>query len=293
MLKLTNNYFIIISILLFSLIFSIIISYNSTKLSGIPILVICLLLIFFIHLIIFLPSFIFKTEKYFDITGTVTFLCCIIISISSIYYIENENISLRSIILSTIISLWTIRLGTFLLLRIIKEGKDKRFTEIKKSFSSFLLTWTMSSLWVFLTSMNALTSIINNKIINNDFFLHIGLSVWVIGFLIESIADFQKNNFRKKYKNKFISSGLWKYSRHPNYFGEIILWIGISIITYPTLDGLQNLTLITPFLIYLLLTKISGINLLEEKAEQEWGNDPSYIKYKNNTPQLIPFFLKK
>ena len=122
--------------------------------------------------------------------------------------------------------------------------------------------------------------------------IYIGIVVWLFGFLFECIADYQKNEFKSKIENKnqFITKGLWSLSRHPNYFGEIILWIGISMISFSMLSGWQYLTLFSPIFIYILLTNISGINLLEKKADEKWGDLDSYQKYKENTPELIPKF---
>ena len=109
--------------------------------------------------------------------------------------------------------------------------------------------------------------------------------------MFEIIADEQKRRFRLNEENrgKYISSGLWSISRHPNYFGEIILWIGIAIISLPTLYGFQYVTLISPLFIYLLLTRISGVNLLEESSDKKWGDLPEYEQYKKETPALVPF----
>ena len=93
-------------------------------------------------------------------------------------------------------------------------------------------------------------------------------------------------------KDNFIKSGLWSISRHPNYFGEILIWFSISIICYPALSGWQNITLFSPVFVYFLLVKISGVNLIENSAEKKWGNIPEYQDYKKNTPMLFPFRFK-
>ena len=122
--------------------------------------------------------------------------------------------------------------------------------------------------------------------------MFIGFFFWVLGFVIEILADNQKKIFRENpvNKGKFISSGLWAWSRHPNYFGEIILWLGISIIAFPSMEGGEFLGLISPIFVYVLLTKISGIPMLEKSSDSKWGLDENYIKYKSTTPIL---FLKK
>ena len=249
-------------------------------------------IIFIIHVIIFIPSYILKTEKYFDITGTIAYLS-IIFYIFYKFKLNSIEISFQSKMVSLMVLIWALRLGIFLFIRIKKFKNDSRFDDAKKSFFKFLRFWMISSLWVFITTINAITLIINNQNITNNIFLIMGLIIWIIGFLTESIADYQKYKFKKLNQSSFISSGIWAYSQHPNYFGEITLWIGIFIISIGSLNGIQFVTIISPIFIYLLLTKISGINLLEESAKAKWGNDINYNKYTDNTPKLMPNFFKR
>ena len=201
----------------------------------------------------------------------------------------------RSTIVAIFVSLWTLRLGTFLYKRIVQSGEDKRFKEIKKSLPKFLMTWTLSALWVFLTTVNAITIIALNPQEPLGTFFIIGGILWILGFAFEAVADWQKKNFSELPENsdKFITQGLWSISRHPNYFGEIVLWTGIAIISLPLLSGWQLVSLVSPLFVFILLTKVSGLPFLEEKAEKKWGNDKNYIEYKNKTPVLTPFFWKK
>lgn len=257
------------------------------NLTGIQNITYAVLFIFLIHLLIFVPSYYFQTEKFFDLTGTIAYVS----SVLFIFFKSNtvESINLGSLALSTFIIIWSLRLGTFLFLRIKKEGKDRRFNDIKKSFSWFFMTFSVSGMWVTICSICALTGIANGIIFSSTTI--IGIIIFIIGFTIEIIADSQKTKFRAKddNKDKFISSGLWKYSRHPNYLGEIILWLGISLISFSSLEGLQYITLISPIFTYLLLVNVSGINLLEKSGEKKWGHLDSYKSYKENTPRLIGF----
>lgn len=257
------------------------------NLTGIQNITYAVLFIFLIHLLIFIPSYYFQTEKFFDLTGTIAYVS----SVLFIFFKSNtvESINLGSLALSTFIIIWSLRLGTFLFLRIKKEGKDRRFNDIKKSFSWFFMTFSVSGMWVTICSICALTGIANGIIFSSTTI--IGIIIFIIGFTIEIIADSQKTKFRAKddNKDKFISIGLWKYSRHPNYLGEIILWLGISFISFSSLEGLQYITLISPIFTYLLLVNVSGINLLEKSGEKKWGHLDSYRSYKENTPRLIGF----
>ena len=257
------------------------------NLTGIQNITFAVLIIFLIHLLVFIPSYYYQTEKFFDLTGTVSYVS----SVLFIFFKSNtvESINLGSLVLSTFIIIWSLRLGTFLFLRIKKAGKDRRFNQIKKSFSWFFMTFSISGMWVTICSICALTGVANGIIFSS--ITIIGIVIFLIGFTIEIIADSQKTKFRAKdgNKDKFISSGLWKYSRHPNYLGEIILWLGISLISLSSLEGFQYATLISPIFTYLLLVNVSGINLLEKSGDKKWGKLESYKKYKEKTPRLIWF----
>ena len=257
------------------------------NLTGIQNITYAVLYIFLIHLLIFVPSYFFQTEKFFDLTGTISYVS----SVLFIFFKSNtvESINLGSLVLSTFIIIWSLRLGTFLFLRIKKAGKDRRFNEIKKSFSWFFMTFSVSGMWVSICSICALTGIANGIIFSSTTI--IGIIIFIIGFTIEIIADSQKTKFRANddNKDKFISSGLWKYSRHPNYLGEIILWLGISLISFSSLEGFQYITLISPIFTYLLLVNVSGINFLEKSGKKKWGHLDSYKKYLKETPRLFGF----
>jgi steroid 5-alpha reductase family enzyme len=254
-----------------------------------PLFAFCVIIAFAIQWLAFIPSYIFKTEKFFDITGSITYATVIIIAV-----VLGPEISVRSILLMILVLIWTSRLGIFLLRRILKAGDDKRFDEIKKSFLRLLGAWTLQGLWVSFTLAAALAATTIEQPATYSAYdlalLIIGILVWVLGFSFEATADYQKNKFRKisENKGKFINSGLWSISRHPNYFGEITIWIGIALIALPTLESWRFITLISPVFVIVLLTLISGIPLLEKRADSKWGGQEDYEEYKKNTPVLIP-----
>ena len=242
------------------------------------------LLIFFIHWLLFIPAYIFQTEKFFDLTGSLTFL------IASFYALLNAPSSnIFSVVVVSCIFCWAIRLGTFLFLRINKEGEDKRFIDIKPSFSRFLMTWTLSGTWVSICLLCVLTAISSNNGVAGGTLFYFGLILFLFGFIIEIVADYQKTLFRKDSvnKNKFITTGLWSYSRHPNYMGEILLWFGISVMSISSLSGIEYITLISPLFVYVLLTRISGVNFLEESANKKWGHLDEYKDYMSKTPKIF------
>lgn len=270
-------------------------SQNGVSYNNYPISIICMALSFIIHWLVFIPSYFYKTEKFYDITGTVAYLSILLTTAYLINLVNDEGILLRSIVSIIFVMIWAIRLGIFLFKRVIKVGEDKRFEHAKKSFSKFLMFFNISALWVFLTIVNVLTMIINNSDSVTDLFFIIGVSIAIIGFIIEVVADMQKRKFRTNISNKgqFISSGLWSISRHPNYFGEMMIWVGMSFATIPILIGWQFITLISPIFVIFLLTKVSGINLLEASANDKWGADKNYQDYKDKTSVLIPFLGSK
>tara|TARA_X000000950_G_scaffold283532_1_gene384568 strand:- start:100 stop:855 length:756 start_codon:yes stop_codon:yes gene_type:complete len=245
-------------------------------------------LIFGLQITGFIPSFYLKSEKYYDLFGGLSFISSIFLMLFLKIRITND-LSTREIILATCVILWTIRLSFFLFQRVKRVGKDVRFDNLKFSFSKFLLAWMTQGLWVFMCLLPILT-VFSSPTNNEIFYLSLGVFIYLIGLFIEIIADYQKTTHNKinNKKRKFISSGLWSRSRHPNYFGEFLIWTGITIICFPVFSGLKYLALVTPFFIYFLLNYISGVNLLEERAKEKWGNNPEYVKYSKTTPKFFP-----
>ena len=284
----------IVFCILMAYIIAIAASVDGAILYGLPVILLSAVVSFVTHWIFAVPSLITSSEKYFDFTGMIATLLVISTAIFALLS-SGHHVSIRSAVTAFFVSIWTLRLGIFLYKRIVKSGEDKRFREIKKSLTKFLMTWTLSALWVFLTTVNAITIIALNPLEPVDMFFALGTSLWILGFGFEAVADRQKKRFSElpENKDKFITQGLWSISRHPNYFGEIILWTGIAIISFPLLSDWQFVTLVSPVFVCLLLTRISGLPFLEDKAEKKWGNDKDYIAYKNKTPVLVPFFGKK
>ena len=263
---------------------------ESVSISGIPLFGFAVALTFIIQWIVFIPSFLNKTEHFFDLTGSLTFISVVLITLMLI-----PEIYVRDIVIALLVVIWATRLGSFLFIRVKKDGGDGRFTIMKTKFWWFLMTWNIQGMWVFLSLAAGLAAMTSAEKVEADIFLIVGLVVWVLGFSIEVISDGQKSKFRSKTENKdkFITSGIWSWSRHPNYFGEILLWCGITIIALPVLQGWQFITLISPIFIIILLTQISGVRLLELRGKKKWGENEEYQKYLRNTSVLIPLPPKK
>ena len=260
-------------------------SQHGAMIFGVPLFAFSVGIAFLIQWLAFIPAYLMQTEKFFDLTGSLTY-----ISVTIIAVIFSKGADFRSILLAALVVIWAIRLGTFLFSRIRKAGKDDRFDEIKPSFFRFLNVWTIQGLWVTFTMAAALVAITTSARKELDVFAIVGFLVWAFGFAIEVIADSQKSRFSANpaNKGKFIQTGLWSRSRHPNYFGEIVLWVGVAIIALPVLQGWQWVALISPLFVTLLLTRVSGVPLLENKADKKWGGQEDYESYKKKTPVLIP-----
>ncbi|MGC8856474.1 MAG: DUF1295 domain-containing protein [Anaerolineae bacterium] len=275
-------------LILMAVLFALAGSQGGATLGGVPVFALAVGLSFLINWLAFLPAYLFQTEKFFDLTGSLTYL--IVTGMTLCYTRYHVPLDGRSLLLAALVILWALRLGAFLFRRIHKAGKDDRFDELKPSFVRFLSVWTIQALWVTFTASAAWIAITSTTRQELDVFALLGALVWLIGFAIEVIADAQKSRFNADpaNKGKFIRTGLWSRSRHPNYFGEIVLWIGVAIIALPVLHGWQWVALISPIFVTLLLTRVSGIPLLEKKADAKWGGQADYEEYKKNTPLLIP-----
>ncbi|WP_426225149.1 DUF1295 domain-containing protein [Pseudarthrobacter sp. DSP2-3-2b1] len=260
-------------------------SQGGATVGGFPLFGIGVAAAFLIQWLAFIPAFKAQTEKYYDLTGALTY-----ISITVLLVLLTPGVDARGLLLAAMVVAWAARLGSFLFRRVRKHGKDDRFDEIKPSFVRFLNTWTVQGLWVVLTAAAAWIAITSATRVALDWWALVGVVVWAFGFGIEAVADSQKGRFKADPANKgrFISTGLWSKSRHPNYFGEIVLWIGVLLIAVPVLEGWQWVALLSPVFVAFLLIKGSGIPLLEKKADSKWGGQADYEAYKSSTPVLIP-----
>lgn len=252
---------------------------------GFPGFALAVIVAFVIQWIVYIPSAIAQTDRYFDLTGSATYIL-----VTVLLLVFSPGLDPRNIILAAIVVIWAARLGSFLFARNRRSGTDDRFDEIKTSKLRFLSVWTVQGLWVSLTAAAAWISLSSSTQAPLDWTTWVGLAIWIVGFAFEVTADQQKSHFKADPSNegRFIQSGLWSLSRHPNYFGEILLWIGVLIIAIPVLQGWQWISLLSPIFVIVLLTRVSGIPLLEQKAKRKWGDDPEYQAYRARTSLLIP-----
>jgi len=260
-------------------------STNGAELGSVPLFALAVAAAFIIQWLVYIHAQLTMTEKFFDLVGSLTYT-----SISLIILLTVPNLSTRSLVLGLMVMLWALRLGPFLYLRIKKDGRDSRFDEIKKVPLRFFNVWNIQGLWVTFTASAAWIAMTSADQVDIDWLFFLGVALWIVGLVIEVTADVQKRLWRSKPENKgrFITSGLWAWSRHPNYFGEITLWLGVALVALPNLSGWQYVGLLSPVFVTILLTKVSGIPLLEKQGEERWGDERAYRDYVERTSVLIP-----
>jgi steroid 5-alpha reductase family enzyme len=263
---------------------------GSQSIGSFSLLMLCALGAMSLQWLAFVPAAILQTERFYDLMGGLTYIGLIVLC--GVWATGTESWSLRNIVISAMVILWAVRLSSFLFRRIHVAGKDGRFDEMKLVPTRFLIPWTLQGLWVFLTALPVLILLTDaGEPVSVGVWEVIGWSFWGTGWVIEVIADRQKSAFNAQAENKgrWIDTGLWAYSQHPNYFGEILLWSGLCVSGFGQFEGAQWIALLSPVFVYVLLTRISGISLLDARGELRWGAEESYQRYRASTPVLIPW----
>ena len=247
--------------------------------------IITLIISILIQAIFFLFAATFKTDKVTDLSYGLGFIFLVVYLLMS-----NDSAGVVQSVISIMIILWGLRLIIYLFQRILMIGKDKRFDGIRENFWKFFQFWLFQAIAVWVISLPSSIIISKNILPEYSVLLYVGATIWMLGIITEGFADSQKFNFKNdpKNKDKWIETGIWKYSRHPNYFGEILCWWGIYFISLPYLTGFEHVAIIGPLFITFLLLFVSGIPPLEKKYNEKYKNDPSYQNYKNRTSLLLP-----
>jgi len=235
-----------------------------------------------IQVILFIPAFIFRTDKLTDFSYSLTFI------VLTLFVLLTNNLSAGKIFLASMILIWALRLGIFLFIRITKIKRDKRFDGVRENFTKFAKFWILQGVAVWLILLPSIYFMTQDVQLTKLSYL--GILIWISGLIIEAISDSQKFSFSQnpKNKNNFISIGLWKYSRHPNYFGEMLCWIGIYLFTISSLSTIQALiSIISPLFIILILLFGTGVPKLEQSADSKFGKLKEYQEYKRRTSLVI------
>ncbi|EGF76508.1 hypothetical protein BATDEDRAFT_28457 [Batrachochytrium dendrobatidis JAM81] len=253
-----------------------------------------------------------QTELFYDATGTATFILCTLLSLwnaipfPATFLQGMFEMDLRRLLLFVAVLVWAIRLGVFLFYRVHALGGDRRFDTIKMQPFRFAIVWLMQAIWTILVPLPIYT-VLSIPTSLQTYPLGIldgmGLSLFMIGFAIEGVADMQKLQWQIELGEKRFSQvntrGLWNYSRYPNYFGEILVWIGIYIcavnaLDWTRLDGIAMAIMmsISPLFISVLLLKVSGIPLQEKMAIKRYAGNQEYQEYVDRTSMIIPWIPK-
>ncbi len=281
-----KHFFSTIIVLLIIISITYLLSFDSIKINNFPLVYIFTIIILILNTLSFMHSYVFKTDIFFDLIGSISFIS---VGVTSLILIT--DVDANQILIFFLLIFWALRLGPFLFVRRLSAGPDERLSEYFKSPLSLYFIWTMNSLWVFLTSLSMIVIFSSSQ--DNEFGLiqWLGLLIWVFGLLIEVVSDTQKNKFNKKNKGAFIDVGLWKYIRHPNYLGEIIIWFGIFVISINYINSIFTaLSILSPIFVFVLLRFLTGVPQLEQRGEEKWGKQEKYLKYKERTGILLPKF---
>lgn len=250
-------------------------------------------------------AFPYQTEIYYDLTGSVTYISIAVFTLLYTIAPQHETGGWitphpRQVIATALVVIWATRLGSYLFARIKRDTKDGRFTNLKPYFVAFFGTWTIQGTWVFLTGLSVWANNQRFPSVQPPFNVldGLGIAIWVLGFGIEVLADHQKSAWRRlpPSKGRYIDVGLWRYSRHPNYFGEFVLWVGQFVLCASSWATMRNggdqsgaflgagwLCVLSPLFVYFLLNYVSGVPLLEKTADERWGGEAAYQAYKRET----------
>ena len=230
-----------------------------------------------------------KTDVVTDLSYSLSFAL-----VSLFILVFNRSAGLVALLPAVLTIIWAARLGSYLFTRINKTKVDHRFDDMRDVPLKFAKFWILQAVAVAVILLPVAASVAAPEVPRAfGIFELLGLLMWLKGFYFEVVADAQKSAFKNAGKPGVITTGLWKYSRHPNYFGETLLWWGLFVFIIPVLSGALWLTILGPVFITVLLLFVSGIPLLEQSADKKYGADPAYQEYKNRTSLFIPWLPGK
>jgi steroid 5-alpha reductase family enzyme len=203
-----------------------------------------------------------------------------------------SSMTIINYVITIIVSLWGLRLGYYLFKRNWNKAEDYRYVEMRKSWlkypllQAYLKVYMLQMLLMYIISLSII--FINNSNSNLGLLAYLGIFVWIIGYFFEVVGDYQLKKFVSNPLNKghIMKTGLWKYTRHPNYFGEAVMWWGIYLLA---LNAGGYLTIISPLLINFLLVFVSGVPLLEKK----YKDNLEFQEYAKVTSIFIPMPPKR
>jgi steroid 5-alpha reductase family enzyme len=236
-----------------------------------------------VQAVFFIFAAAFKTDKVTDLSYGLSF---VILAVALL--IEARGGTVPQLVLSLMVVLWGARLAAYLLYRIVRMKRDPRFDGVRERFWAFAKFWLLQGVAVWVIMLPVTLWFVRPG--PGSWRMVAGFLVWLAGLVIESTADLQK--FREKSRpggaSRWVSRGLWRYSRHPNYFGELLCWWGVFVFVAGDLSGWSWLGVAGPLAITALLLFVTGIPTLEASARRKWGTDPGYAEYRRRTRLLVP-----
>jgi steroid 5-alpha reductase family enzyme len=247
-------------------------------------LIYLLFLSLLINISFFLVAFRGKTDKFTDLIYGLSFII-----LSWVAFFKNGLFYWYQLVVVAMVTIWAVRLAGYLFIRITKIKKDSRFDEIRTNPLKFFKFWLLQGVSVWLVMLPVTVILLSTKKLQLNAVAVLGLFFWLMGLVIETIADSQKFRFKNNPKNngRWIQSGLWRYSRHPNYFGEIALWWGVYVFSVSLLPEIWP-TIIGPLYITFLLLFVTGIPTVEKRMEEKFSERKDYQRYKKETSIIIP-----
>jgi steroid 5-alpha reductase family enzyme len=223
-----------------------------------------------------------RTDVVTDLSYSLTFA---LLAVTLLFTGAREPVQL---VASLLVLLWAVRLGGYLFRRILRMKVDHRFDGMRERPLRFARFWLLQAITVAVVMLPVTYLLSREHPAGFGVWTVAGGAVWLVGFTVEAVADAQKSAFRAKEENhgRFIASGLWRYSRHPNYFGELLVWWGLFAYAVPVLHGVAFAVVAGPLLITLLLLFVTGVPPLERSAADKYG--PAYRAYRRRTSILVP-----
>ena len=225
-----------------------------------------------------------RTDVVTDLSYSLTFA---LLAIVLLFTGAREPVQL---VASLLVLVWAARLGAYLFRRILRMKVDHRFDGMRDEPLRFARFWILQAITVAVVMLPVSYLLDRDHAPGFGGWAIAGAAMWLAGLVIEAVADAQKSAFKANEANRgrFIASGLWRYSRHPNYFGEMLVWWGLFLYAVPVLHGAAFAVVAGPVFITLLLLFVSGIPPLERSADEKYGDDPAYRDYKRRTSILVP-----
>ncbi|MBK9239924.1 MAG: DUF1295 domain-containing protein [Acidobacteria bacterium] len=224
----------------------------------------------------------FRTDKVTDLSYGLTFIV-----IAALLLARGNPAHFPQLALATMVIVWGVRLAGYLLVRIVHMGRDARFDGIREQFWPFFKFWLGQGIAVWVIMLPVTIWFASP----GDWtpWMSLGAAIWAAGLLIETVADAQKFIAKRQPggDRRWMSTGLWKYSRHPNYFGELLCWWGVFVFVAGSYTGWQWAGVLGPVSITWILLNVTGIPTLEASAQKKWGDNPEYLAHVRRTSRLV------